>query len=251
MAEARVRQGVAAVGTAGVAALVVATYLVGSGGGSSAKADSPAVTPNSITVDGTGQAAGTPDTMITTIGVDTRGANPSQALSGANKTMAVVQASLAKHGVAAKDLKTTGLSVNPVYVYTKGQQVLHGYEADEQVSVTLRNLSTAGKVLSAVVAAGGKNVTVQQLSLDLESDSALVTDARAAAFASAKAKAQQYAVLASRTLGPVLSVSETSSDAQPQVFASAAAAASSGSSVPVAAGSQNVSVDVTVVFSLQ
>ena len=102
-----------------------------------------------------------------------------------------------------------------------------------------------------MVKAGGKAVTVQQLSLDLESDSALVTQARAAAFASAKDKATQYAALAGRTLGAVVSVTESSGASQPQVYATAAAAALAGSSVPVAAGSQSVAVDVTVVFSLQ
>jgi uncharacterized protein YggE len=250
MVELRARQGMTAAGTAGVVALVAATYLVGGGGGSHAKADTPAVTANTISVDGTGQAAGTPDSMITTIGVDTRGANPSTALAAANKAMATVQASLRNHGVAAKDVKTVGLSVNPFYSYAKGQQNLKGYEADEQVAVTLRNLGTAGSILSAVVKAGGKAVTVQQLSLDLESDSALVTQARAAAYASAKDKATQYAALAGRTLGPVVSVSESNGSSQPQVYATEAAAAAT-SSVPVAAGSQSVSVDVTVVFSLQ
>jgi uncharacterized protein YggE len=252
MNEARVRQGMTAVGAVGVAAITAAAYVVGSGGGSSAKADTPVATATQdvVTVDGVGQAAGTPDTMITTIGVDTRGATPSLALSSANKTMRVVQGSLSKHGVAAKDQQTTGLSVNPVYVYSKGKQAVHGYEADEQLEVTLRNLSTAGKIISAVVAAGGPDVSLQQLSLDLDSSSSLVTNARAAAFADAQAKAEQYAALAHRTLGPVVSVSESNNASEPQVFASAAAAAAS-TSVPIAAGSQSVGVDVTVVFSLQ
>ena len=119
--------------------------------------------------------------------------------------------------------------------------------------MTLRNLGTAGGILSAVVKAGGKAVTIQQLSLDLESDSSLVTQARASAFASAKDKATQYAALANRTLGPVVSVSESNGSTQPQPYASYAAAAPAAgtSSVPVSAGSQNVSVNVTVVFSLQ
>lgn len=251
MVELRARQGFTALGTAGVVALVATGFVVSSGGGSTAHADTTAVTTNTITVDGTGQAAGTPDSMITTIGVDSRGATPSAALNGANHAMAVVLATLRGHGVAAKDVKTVGLSVNPYYSYPKGQPTLKGYEASEATSVTLRNLGTAGGILSAVVKAGGKSVTIQQLSLDLESDSSLVTQARASAFASAKDKATQYAALAGRTLGPVVSVSEDSGAAQPQVYASAAAAAAPAGSVPVAAGSQNVSVDVTVVFSLQ
>ena len=58
MVELRARQGFTAVGTAGVVALVVAGFVVSSGGGSKAHADTPPATANTISVDGTGQAAG-------------------------------------------------------------------------------------------------------------------------------------------------------------------------------------------------
>jgi uncharacterized protein len=252
MVEARVRQGMTALGTAGVAAAVVVAYTIGSGGGSSpAKADTTTTpTTNVVTADGTGQVAGVPDTMIATISVNIRGANPSSALGAANVKMALVQHSLTKRGVAAKDLKTTGLSVNPYYTYGKGQPVLHGYTAEEDLQVTLHNLATAGATISAATAAGGKSVTVGGLTLDLQGDSGLVTNARADAFADALAKAQQYATLAHRTLGPVVSVSEHTD--QPSNFPvyAAASAAAAPAGVPIAAGSQNVSVNVTVVWSL-
>ena len=251
MEQVRVRQGMTAVGTAGVAALVVAAYSLGSGGGSTAKADTPTPTSNVVTVDGTGQVAGVPDTMVATISVNQRGSDPSSALGGASKTMLVIQHSLSAHGVAAKDLKTTGVSVNPNYVYGKGQPTLHGYNAEEDLQVTLHNLATAGKTISAATAAGGKTVSVGGLTLDLQGDSALVTNARADAFADAQAKAEQYAALAHRTLGSVVSVSEhTDQPSSYPIEAAASAAAAAPASVPIAAGSQDVSVNVTVVWSL-
>jgi uncharacterized protein YggE len=248
MSEARVHKGLTAAGTAGVAALLAVAYALGSGSGSSAKA-SPvtAADSNLVTVDGTGQAAGTPDTMVTTVGVAHKDTDPSVALSSANTTMAIVQQTLTAHGVAAKDLKTTGLSVYPIY---DSSQTLTGYEAAERLEVTLRDLAAAGKTISAVTAAGGKDVNVDGLSLDLASDSTLVNQARAAAYADAKAKATQYAALAQRTLGPVVSVSEHVDGGQ-QYYGYAAAAPSAGaSSVPIQAGSQSVSVNVTAVWSL-
>jgi uncharacterized protein YggE len=260
MSEARVRQGLTVAGTAGVAIAVAVAYALGSGSGSSAKA-SPAssapvnavsaVSSNIVTVDGTGQAAGTPDTMVTNIGVTSAGTDPSVALTSASTTMALLQRTLKEHGVAAKDLKTTGLSVNPVYDYGNGKPTLTGYQANEQLGVTLRDLSTAGKTISAVTQAGGKDVTVDGLSLDLGSDSSLVIDARAAAYADAKAKATQYATLANRTLGPVVSVSEHIDQAPSPVYDMAGAkAAGAPTSVPIQAGSQSVSVNVTIAWSL-
>jgi uncharacterized protein YggE len=236
---------------AGVAAAVVVAYAVGSGGGSPAKADPTTPSTNVVTADGMGQVAGVPDTMVATISVSIRGANPSAALGQASSKMSVVQHALTKRGVAAKDLKTTGLSVNPYYTYGKGQPTLHGYTAEEDLQVTLHNLSTAGATISAATAAGGKSVTIGGLTLDLQGDSALVTNARADAFADAQAKAQQYAALAHRTLGPVVSVSEhTDQPSNFPIYAGAASAAAATTSVPIAAGSQNVTVNVTVVWSL-
>lgn len=249
---AELRQAGTAMAAAGVVALVAASFLVGSGGSGGAPAKADATTPdqNVVTVQGTGKASGTPDTMVTTVSVNTRGASPSVALDAASRTMARVQRTLAAHGVAAKDLQTTGLQVNPVWVYTKGKQSTHGYSAEEDLSVTLRDLHTAGTTISAAIAVGGSTVTVGGLTLDLEGDSTLVTNARAAAFADAKTKAQQYAALAGRTLGSVLSVTEASDASSPTPEATYAAAASTFAAVPVAAGSAGVDVSVTVVWSL-
>ena len=250
MTENRVRQVMTAAATVGVAAVVAAAYAVGSGGGSTAQAASATTAGNIVTVDGAGQAAGTPDTMVTTIGVDTHGANPSAALASANQVMAVVQHALTGRGVLAKDLKTTGLSVNPTYTYAKGKQTLHGYQADEQLLVTLRDLPTAGATITSVLSAGGPHVTVQGISLDLQSDGALVTSARAAAYTDAKTKAQQYAALAHRSLGRVVSVSEQVNQPQSTSYNMAAGASAAAAAVPLQGGSQNVSVNVTVVWAL-
>lgn len=251
MEQVRVRQGMTALGSLAVAGAVIAAYAVGSGGGTPAKADTPTPTTNVVTADGAGQVAGTPDTMVTTFSVVTKGANPGVALSGANATMAKVQRTLAAHGIAAKDLQTTGLSVNPNYVWDKNAQHLTGYSAEEDLKVTLHDLSKAGKTINAAVSAGGKSVTVGGLSLDLQGSSTLVTNARAAAFADAKTKAEQYAALSGRTLGAIVSVSEHTDTVTPNQYGFAAAsAAAAAPGVPIAAGSQNVAVNVTVVWSL-
>lgn len=253
MAQARVPQVLTAVAVAVVTALLVLAYANGSGGGPSAKAATPvagASAPDVVTVDGTGKAAGMPDTMVTSVTVSAKEASPSAALDSANKTMTAVQRVLTSHGVAAKDLKTTGLSVNPNYIYGNGTQTLDGYSAEEDLQVTFRDLATAGETVTAVTAAGGNQVRLGGLSLDLQGDSRLVADARKAAFDDAKSKAEQYATLAGRQLGSVVSLTEqVDQPQQRQVYAAGAAAADSAA-VPIAAGSQSVSVNLSAVWSL-
>ncbi len=253
MAQARTPQVLTAVGVAVVTALLVLAYVIGTSGGSPAKAapSAPAASaPDVVTVGGSGKAAGKPDTMVTTISVSAKEASPAAALNSANKTMSTVQRVLTGRGVAAKDLKTTGLSVNPNYVYGSGAPTLDGYVAAEDLSVTLRDLGKAGEIVTAVTEAGGKQVSLGGLSLDLQGDSALITAARKAAFDDAKAKAEQYAGLANRSLGRVVTMTEHVDVPQQQQMYAAAPAAVRDAAVPIAAGSQNVSVDVTVVWSL-
>ena len=76
--------------------------------------------------------------------------------------------------------------------------------------------------------------------------------ARAAAFEDARAKAEQYASLAGRPLGPVLRVTEQPERGIPVPrFAAANAAIDAGAGMPVEAGESTVTATVTVRFSLR
>ena len=120
------------------------------------------------------------------------------------------------------------------------------------MTATFHDLSTAGRHIAATVASAGNAATVNGLSFDLSSDTKLLALARSAAFADAKARAQQYAELSGRALGSVQHVTESIvSPDQPQLFKGAAVAASGGAApVPVQPGQQPVTVMVTVVWQL-
>jgi uncharacterized protein len=203
-----------------------------------------------ITVTGTGTVSGVPDTLRLDMSIVVSGATIDSALAAANQTSAAVQHSLLKHGVAPKDLQTTSLYIQPNYV-AKGQA--RSYQVDESMSAKLRNLHTAGGIVSAAVAAGGNSTRVDGLSLELEDTGRLVSAARTSAFDDAKTKAEQYARAAGRSVGPVISINDSvQTDAPtPVSFGGFAAASAPAMAVPIQAGSQNVSVQVTVVFGLQ
>jgi uncharacterized protein YggE len=207
---------------------------------------------DTVSVAGLGRIAGTPDTLLLQLGVESRGPDVSKALDAANKAQGRVSASLKSHGVAAADLKTSGLGVQANYNYDNNKQTLIDYVATESLTVKLRDLDKAGAAISAAVTAGGNEIRVNGASLDLEGNSGLVKDARAAAFADAKAKAEQYAKLSGRELGAVSTVTEQVQDSPPvPVFESAPMAADAAKSVPIERGSQEVAVHVQIVWSLQ
>jgi len=120
----------------------------------------------------------------------------------------------------------------------------------ESVSVRLRDLAHAGEAIGKAVAAGGNAIRVNGISLDLEDTGVLVSKARDKAFADAKAKAQQYAKAAGRSLGEVVSIAEVVSNASPIRMNQAALQSMDSASVPIQPGSQTVGVTVTVVFAM-
>jgi uncharacterized protein YggE len=251
-------------GTAAVAAAAVlgAAFYAGSLSGRPARAatlvtstTSPSTTSSStsppapgITVNGTAQVAGRPDTLRLDLSVSVTAGSVGEALGRANTATAKVQAALRRQGVAVKDLQTSTLQVHPEYTYpSNGQPVVNGYRVSEGVTATLRDLGKAGGAINAVVAAGGNAVQVNGVQLDLADTSALVRAARDKAVATAKAKAEQYADAIGRDLGDVVSLTESVTEPPPAHYSRADATAA----VPIAPGSQEVSVTVTVVYGVR
>ncbi len=206
-----------------------------------------------ITVGGRATVAGTPDTLRLDLSVVATALTVSDALASANRSAAAVQKSLLDNKVQKKDLQTSGLNIQPEYDYSKqGAPRIKGYQVSESVTAKLRDLGRAGDIIGKAVSAGGNAVRVNGISLDLEDTSALVSSARDKSFANAKAKAEQYARAAGRSLGEVISIAEdvTAPSPIPMGYPTAAYASRDVASVPIEPGSQDVSVNVTVVFAL-
>jgi len=258
----------ALVALAAIALIVV--YLMGTtrSGGAPAAASTFAKTANfsssqpstipaaggpGITVGGRAKVAGTPDTLRLDLSVVATASSVSGALASANRSADAVQKSLLGNGVAKQDLQTSGLNIQPTYDYTRsGTPRLTGYQVSESVSAKLRDLGRAGDAIGKAVSAGGNAVRVNEISLDLEDTSALVSRARDKAFADAKTKAEQYAKAAGRTLGAVVSIAEDVRAPSPILMPNDRLAGSGldKQSVPIQPGSQDVSVSVTVVFAM-
>ncbi|MGH6657204.1 MAG: SIMPL domain-containing protein [Actinocrinis sp.] len=245
-------------GTAAIAlAAVAGAYLVGSANHSAAAqsvytvpaADQSSNAMPGITVSGVGTVNGTPDTLILNLTVTQTRSDVSSALSAANGSMTAVDSALSGKGVANADLKTSGAQLQPNY---SSSGSIKGYTASESLTATLRDLKAAGSAISAAASAGGNATRIDNVSLDIAHDNALMTQARTAAYADAKAKAQQYAGAAGESLGKPTQVTETvNSPASPVDFPAFAAQGSASSSpVPIKTGSAQISVTVNVVFAV-
>jgi uncharacterized protein len=201
-----------------------------------------------ITVTGTGTVTGTPDQLVLSMGVQTNASSVSIALRQANEAATRVIHALKSGGVHKADIQTSGLSIEPNY--SNGSQVPVGYGVSEQLTATLRDLAKAGSQIQAAATAGGNATTVSGVSLNLADTSRLLARARAAAVRDAHAKASQFARGLGRALGTVVSVSDQSQVLPYPEFSAVAAARPAGSSVPVSPGTQQVSVQITVIYAI-
>lgn len=208
-------------------------------------------TPAGISVLGTSTVTGTPDVLTLSMSVAVTRPSASQALSAMNASAAKLQSALKSQGIDAKDLQTSNLSLYPNY---GEKSVIDGYQASQSVNATLRDLATAGATIGKVTDALGNDARIEGLSFGLESDSALLKEARAKAIADAKVRAQTYAEAANRSVGDILSIAEPGVTFSVQPTYKAAEAASptgAGSSVQLQPGSQEVEVSVTVTYALR
>lgn len=201
-----------------------------------------------ITVSGTGTVNGTPNQLVLSMGVQVNAASAGSALQEASQAASRVTAALRARGVAAADIQTSDLSLQPSYQGSSSMP--DGYGVSESLTATLRHLGAAGAEIDAAVRAGGNAATIDGVSLNLTDTSDLLARARAAAVADARVKAAQYASAIGQPLGPVLSITDQA-PAQPYPFTAAnPGAAPHASSVPISPGTQQLSVSVTVVYAM-
>jgi uncharacterized protein YggE len=231
-----------------LAVVLAVGYLAGAvhrPGPAAAASSDPAA--DGVIVSGVGRTSGTPDVLRVELGVQVRRPDVSTALRDAATLMGRVRAAVRANGVADKDVQTSEVSLYPAYT-SKGAP--NGYAVSEMMTVKLRDLPRAGRTIGAAVDAGGNAARVQGVSFSLEDNTALLEKARDAAYADAKAKATRYAELSGRSLGQVELVSEQL-PTQSQPVAYAGAAASAAPAMPIDPGQSQVSVSVTVRWSLR
>ncbi len=241
--------------TVATAVAVLGAYAIGSAQTGTASADASAgAAPTgsaSIQMTGTGESTGVPDRLEFSLDVQTRAGDVSTALRSADRATRHVLRAVRRQDIAPKDVQTTGLSINPTYDYSgDGPPVITGYAVTEAMSVLVRALPDAGATISAAVDAGGNAVRLHGVRLEIGDKGALLHRARAGAIDDARAKAQQYAAATGRTLGDVTSVREVHvNQSVPLAYPRATLDSAAPGSVPIRAGSADLTVTVSVVWS--
>ena len=198
-----------------------------------------------LTVTGEGTVAAAPDSAVIRLGVSSQG-KTARAASDANaREMTVVLAAIKESGVADRDIQTTALSLQPQYDPNKtGAARLIGFQANNQVTVKIRDVARLPSVLDRAIAGGANEMS--GVEFIVSEQGTLLDKARIEAIADARRKAELYAAAAGMKVGRVMAISEEGSTPPQRAFQALRA----GAATPLAPGEQTLRAVVTVSYEL-
>ncbi|MEL7490302.1 MAG: SIMPL domain-containing protein [Pseudomonadota bacterium] len=204
-----------------------------------------------LVVTGSGEASGAPDIATITIGVETRGQTPGEAIRQNSAQIAKTIKTLKTFGVEGKDLQTASLSLNAQYDYgqNRSNPRVTGYVANNNLRVILRDLDKAGEVLDSVVSAGANRLNGMQFGF--AEPQTMMDEARVEAVKKARAKAALLADAANVDLGPILKIQDLTAGARPPAPAFRMEADVASASVPLERGELSLSASVTLIYEIR
>lgn len=153
-----------------------------------------------LSLSASGEAETVPDLATIVIGVETFGANAQAANEANSRKAAGIVSALGKFGVEDKDVQTANLSLGRVeYGPKKGQ-----FQANNTLTVRLRDVPKAGEALAAATAAGAN--VIQGPALRIDDPEKANRGAYIAAYRAARTRAEAYAEAAGMKIARVLAI---------------------------------------------
>jgi uncharacterized protein YggE len=199
-----------------------------------------------------GETRVSPDMATISLGVMTEGDTAQGAMQANAQRMNAVLAALKRGGIAERDIQTSSLNLSPRYQYVENlPPKLIGYQASNQVTVTVHDLKKLGQAVDATVNAGANQV--QGISFGLDDPTAAENAAREQAVKALAAKAELYARATGHRVARLVTLSEGASSypvPPPMPMAAMASFRKEAADTAVSPGELKVRVDVTGLYEL-
>lgn len=225
--------------------LLLLASLWGTSASMSAEGDKAAE--RTVSVSAGGSVVAEPDIAFIFTGVVSEADTAKEALARNSATMGKVIDGLKSAGIAAKDIQTSTLNVEPRYTQAKDGRpaVINGYRVMNQVRLTVRDIKRLGDILDQAIGLGANQVN--RIAFDVTNAEKLKDDARKQAMENARRRAELYATAAGAQLGYVVRIAEDVTESRPMPIARQALAAG----VPIEAGTRTLEVEVHVTYALR
>ncbi|HAF49394.1 MAG TPA: hypothetical protein DCL08_09200 [Anaerolineaceae bacterium] len=201
-------------------------------------------------VSGTGRVTVVPDIAAINIGVRSEAEAVTDALDTNTAQANRISRALQELGIEEDDIQTSNFNVYPSDRYDPMTGQIEGryFVVENTVNVTVRDLTSLGAVLTAVVEAGANNI--YGINFNVEDREAAVAEARKLAIEDAKAKAQAIAEESGVELGEIISIS-VYSGYTPTIYYDAKGGAYSEAAVPIAAGTLSITMEASLTYSIK
>lgn len=203
-----------------------------------------------LSISAFGEVKAAPDKATITLGVQTSAPTAAQAMSDNAARMTAVVAALRKQGLADRDIQTSNLNLSAQYDYEQNKPPrLTGYQASNDVTITVNDIKRLGPTIDAVTAAGVNQIN--GVGFGLKDPQGAEDQARLKAVQALQAKAQLYAGATGYRIGRLVNLSE-GGGAQPMPFAPKMVTVNAvrAASTPVEAGELTVRADVSGLYEL-
>lgn len=205
-----------------------------------------------ISVSAQASAKRVPDVASISTGVVTQATDANTAMRLNAEQMGKVNAAIKSAGIEARDIRTSGVSLNARYDYENGKTPrITGYEARNTVSIKVRDLSKLGKLMDSLVAAGANDLNGPNFEVD-KADEAY-DEARLAALKKARARADLYANALGLQVRRIVSIDEGGGMSNPMPVMramSADAYAGKAANTEIAPGESSLGVTLNIVYEL-
>jgi hypothetical protein len=204
-----------------------------------------------IAVTGEGSVVIPPDTVVVTLGVQTRGTQVGPTVAANNEAAERVMEAVTQLGVAPEDVQTTYFSISTQPRYDEFGNVTEDvtYFVDNTVTITLHDVTMLGALLGDSLAAGANSV--QSLSYTVADPASALGSARSDALDDAQRQAEQLATESGVTLGPIQTVVESPGALPPVPLPYVGEAAPAASDVPTAPGTLEYTVQLSVTYGIR
>lgn len=211
---------------------------------SPALAQEPPPSPPVIVTHGEATIKRAPDQAWVGIAAETRASAPAEAQRTAAEAMKSVQSALAKAGLPADAIRTTGYSLQPDMEYVNGRGRVKGYIVRNQIEVRVDDLQ---KLSGVIDAAGGSGATsMSGLRFDLKDRAAAEREALTLAVRDAMARARALASGAQISLGGILRIEDAGEVRQPVPYMAMRVESAAPAQTPVSPGEIEIRSQVTV-----
>lgn len=207
------------------------------------------VEPMTVSVSASESVSATPDTAELNFGVTTgRQSDPVQAMDNLSGKMNAALGAMKKLGLKDGEIGTHSLSLRPSYDHDKeGNATLKGFEASQTLHLRVCDLKLLGPALQAAVKSGANQAG--NIRFSVTNTEELMKGAKEKAIEKALKEAEALAKNLGKRLGNLRGYAEDT--ARPRQETYRALADGVGSAPPTPAGSQTLTVSVTLTYEVQ